>query len=662
MSTSLPAAPAAPTYTSSAKEGIYADIDTLPERRAIENAARMGLVYAGGKTYTQKEYDDRKTFEQQKLDAATANGDKDAMGQAQAALGDLNSKVSNFSGSGDIDYARQAAQVASEQNALTQQQQLDLRQRLGVANAEQTRKELEASDPTAFNTREDLTKKLQGDLNKPAQTIAPDAGLLSAAQKFGSLADKAPTNDGRLADLYNRAGQMNTSSGDMGQLGVMGGLENQLATSQGSRPVLDNLRNQASTDTKASDDLSQLQAKAATDQGSSPVLQRLGVQASRSQAPAQLGNIYDQATQLSQNASDPTTQMLNGGVQKALAEYNLGSKLDPDSERNLTNEARAGQVARGNYLGDAAAVAEATTLGQAGQAIKQQRLQNLLNVQNQAFGQNTQLRDTTNQLQQSRLGILSNLENQGFTQDQSLRGEQAGYATTATGERQALRGEQANYTTTANTARAANRSEQAGYQTTAEQEQMQRNSQLAAMASQIFGTGQSMRNEERGAQAQQLGLLGQLAGQNFSQNEQAYNTQLNAQGQAMNAAGSVAAENRAARNETLGRSQQNLANVSAMVLGQPITNQFGSLAGAQNGAVGYQTTNYQGGTGLNQNAGNQAAGFNQGLYGTQANMWNTSANIAQQDNANQMKAITGVAGLAAGGMTGGLSTALGSMV
>lgn len=242
------------------------------------------------------------------------------------------------------------------------------------------------------------------------------------------------------------------------------------------------------------------------------------------QARDRLGSIYDEATRLPTTVNDPSTAALNLGLQRAVEDYQRGGQLDPDVKRQLLDEVRAGQVARGNVLGDAAAVVESNELGSAMEQRAAQRLATLMGVQQQAFGQNA-----------------------------------------------ALRGEQNALTT------------------------------------------------------QRLGTLSQLQGQQFAQNQ-------------------------SQRNEAFGRQQQNLANVSAMVLGQPITNQFGSLGAAQQGAVAYSPVGFNGSPTLNANAGQNAANFAQNSYGTLANMWNTTANIAQQDNAGRMGLMSGIGGAALGAM------------
>lgn len=215
-------------------------------------------------------------------------------------------------------------------------------------------------------------------------------------------------------------------------------------------------------------------------------------------------------------ALDPSTAALNIGLQQAIEDYQRGGALDPATARAVTDNIRAGQVARGNYLGDAAAVKEAATMGQMAEQRRAQALQTLLGVQSQAFGQNQ-------------------AQNQ------------------------------------------------------------------AALA---------------GAQA-------------------------------------LSQEDRAARNESFGREQQNLANASAMVLGQPITNQFGALQGAQNGAVGFTPVTGSGLQGLNSGASASGANWAQQNYNNALSGWNTTANIAAQGS--PWMALGGEAtGAAAGAATAAL--------
>lgn len=339
----IPAAPAAPDYAAANREAILTDIETLPLRRGIEQASALGQKFS---------YVDPRTGQQQTID---------------------------FTGLGDSAGVRQMVELLGQSNADMQRQQLQLRRELGVANAEQTAREVAAADPQAYAIRNQLTGQIGDQLGQPGARVEGYGGL------------------------------------------------------------------------------------------------------------------YDLATRV--QTGDPSTAALNMGLQQALADYQRGGRLDADTERYISNNVRAGQAARGNYLGDAAAVQEAATMGQAAEARRAQALQQLLGVQAQAFGQ---------------------------------------------------------------------------------------------------------------GQAQNQLALG--------------------------AAQAAAGEQRAARQETFGRDQQRLANASSIVLGQPITNQFGALGSAQQGAVGFTPVANSGLTGLNPAAGQQGAAWAQQNYGNALNAWGTQANIAAQGN------------------------------
>lgn len=620
-SPTLPAAPSAPDYGAATREGVYADIDTLDTRRAIENAARLGKSVQIYNPVTG-------TFE-----------------------------TKDFTGLGDAEYARQAADLATQQNETVQRQQLALRQQLGVANVQQTREELRAADPAAFDARMDLSSVLHNQMFEPNETITASDNVRAGATRLSDLANAAPTTDTRLGDIYKDAdSSLKSTASDLGQIDQLRALQAQTASDNTTRQTLGYLQGQASNDTSPAA-MAALQAQAATDPGARAQYQALLAQSAGSASRDRLGSIYDEATRLPSTVSDPTSATLNAGLQGALADYQLGGKLDDTTRRDLLNEVRAGQVARGNYLGDAAAVVEATELGNAAEQRKAQRLQTVLAAQSQAFGQNSALRDQEAALRNTRLGALTNLQGQDFGQEAALRGEQAQLAGLSAQEQQALRAEQAGYAGAGADRTAALRNEQAGYATGAQGLTNAQTMQLAQLAQQIYGTGASVRGEQLASNNARLGTLASLAGQDQAAQQQAYAGQLNGAGQAFAADNALAGEERAARAETLGRSQQKLANVSAMVLGQPITNQFGSLAGAQQGAVGFTPIAYQGGTGLNQNAGQSAAGFAQGNYGTASNNWGTSAGIAAQGSP-----WMALAGQLAGGAAGGAGAALGAMM
>lgn len=477
MSTTLPAAPAAPDYGAANREGIQTDISTLPLRNQINQAAQLGqrLVY------------------------------KDPVSGED--------KVADFTGMGNAAAAQQAATIMADTNASLQRQQLGLRQELGTANARQTAAELRAADPAAYAARQALTGKINDDLGGKADYAGYVRTNADLADAFARERDEA-------------GGKLTIDEWGKRHFDTYGQTEGRTLTRTG--PAGD----EVGLDTSAA----QLNDRVRAAGASAP------------DGAGRMAELYAKAQALDTSANDASTAALGQAFDQAQKEFALGSKLDPDSERELMNQTRAGQAARGNYLGDAAAVAEATTLGRAGQAMKQQRLSNLLGIQEKVFGQ----------------------------------------------------------------------------------------------------TG-ALRNESRTAQQQQLAALGQLAGQDFAQGTTTYGNKMNNLQLENQLNAQQVAENRATRNENYGRNQQKLANASAMVLGMPVTNQFGSLGAAQNGAVaGAQQINYQQAGQVNQNAGQQAAGFAQQSFGTNANMWNTAANIAQQDNAGRLSLASGVGGAALG--------------
>jgi hypothetical protein len=454
-SPSIPAQPAPPDYAGANREAILTNIENLPIQRQIDAAARLGQ----SATYT-----DPRTGQQKTVD---------------------------FSGMGDQAYAQQMAQLAGQTNQQVQRDQLALRQELGVQNAQQTAREIQAADPAAYQTRQDITKRVGAELNMGPATIGGSQDVARAAGAITERAQVAPEADGRVNSLVRAAGQRDP----------------------------------------------------------------------------RLGDIYDQATRLPGEARDSSTSALNAGLQKAMADFQLGGKLNDYERRDVADTVRAGQVARGNYLGDAAAVAETMEMGKASDARAAQRLSNLLDIQGRAFGQNTQLRGETNQNALNRLDRMAGLQSQDFGQRSSQIGQMAG-----------------------------------------------------------------------------------LIGQDFSQRQGAYQTGLNAAQAALGAGIAKAGDERAGRQEGFGYDQQRLSNANSVALGAPITNQFGSLGGAQQGAVGFNPVNFQGGKVTDANAGAQGANFAQGNFGTQAGMWGQQAQIASQGNP-WMSLLGNVAGGAAGAAT-----------
>jgi hypothetical protein len=94
-------------------------------------------------------------------------------------------------------------------------------------------------------------------------------------------------------------------------------------------------------------------------------------------------------------------------------QYALGSQLDPITAMQVEQQARKGQADRGNLYGSGQAAVEAMQIGQAGQALQQQRLSNLqsaLGGQQSYLGAGLGLGDTAMQLYQQGLQNKANAQ------------------------------------------------------------------------------------------------------------------------------------------------------------------------------------------------------------------------------------------------------------
>lgn len=155
-----PDPPPPPDYAAANREGILADIETLPLRRAVDLAVEMGtkgkFTLPGGK---EVEYD--------------------------------------FEGMGDIDRTRNRLKFADE----FAQSALESAEKYGVRFVEQRRKELEAADPLMTQARQqmfDLVSQGSGNLlrNAVSQSIQSTRGAQAAR---GNAFGNAPAVEEALA-------------------------------------------------------------------------------------------------------------------------------------------------------------------------------------------------------------------------------------------------------------------------------------------------------------------------------------------------------------------------------------------------------------------------------------------------------------------------------
>lgn len=124
---SSPKTPPPPDYAAANREGIEADIETLPVRKLIEAAARMGTKA----TYT------------------------DADG---------NEKTVDFTGFGDIDQTRQQLEFMTESADTIAEAQISTQEKFGERFVAQRMKELEQSDPLGTKVRKMLGEEAIKDL------------------------------------------------------------------------------------------------------------------------------------------------------------------------------------------------------------------------------------------------------------------------------------------------------------------------------------------------------------------------------------------------------------------------------------------------------------------------------------------------------------------
>lgn len=119
-----PPPPPPPNYAAANREAIQADMDTLPDRKRIEQAAKLG----------------------QKVKLS-------------------NGQEIDFSGLGDSQLASEQARVNAQTADLTAQSVLDIQRKYGSLFNQEALKRLQEADPQGYAARQGLAKTLQDDLN-----------------------------------------------------------------------------------------------------------------------------------------------------------------------------------------------------------------------------------------------------------------------------------------------------------------------------------------------------------------------------------------------------------------------------------------------------------------------------------------------------------------
>ncbi len=152
MNSIKPEAPPAPDYAAATREGIMADIETLPLRRLIETASKAGAKV---------EYTDPRTGE---------------------------TKTADFAGLGDADLSRIALDFAVESSDKLAAAQLAQSEKYGVATVEQRRKELAASDPEGWAMREEMGATILDQLKQGSALDDTTKAQVTEAERAGAAA------------------------------------------------------------------------------------------------------------------------------------------------------------------------------------------------------------------------------------------------------------------------------------------------------------------------------------------------------------------------------------------------------------------------------------------------------------------------------------------
>lgn len=380
MGKGSPAPPSTPDYAAANREGVYADIETLPLRRLIESAS------AGGKKVS---YQSAKQKAQYESDLATykagpptpeqfarkgSNGIKLAFGLGTPSGGGIDTDaynkalsdykklgvpdpndpkyntVADFTGLGDADKARLMAQMAFETADLSAQSQLDIGKKYGSQFQDLAIEALKRQDPEGYAGRQELAAGLRRDYAAPAEPTESPLAASLRSQAIG-LAQQTPGYETGDTDVLRQARES-----ALGRSLSEFALGSQLSGQQ------------------------QQQIEQAV----------RGAGAARGQT---LGNAQ--------------------AMREVLQKYNAGEQLGQQRLSNLMNVG-------------AQVFGQETALAGTKQQQAQQRLANLFSAQGTQFGQEQALRQETQQQQQRRLANL-----QAYTlgapissQFQSLQGAQ----------------------------------------------------------------------------------------------------------------------------------------------------------------------------------------------------------------------------------------------
>lgn len=168
-----PPPPPPPDYAAANRAGIMADIETLPVRRQIELAAKLGQ--RGSYTLDGKQYS------------------------------------YDFTSQGDAEFAKQQAVTARQTAMDGAQNLLDIQEKYGQRFLDTSREQLKASDPIGFALREDLGRRVSGQLG--AGGSVTDSERRGVSQNVRAVQTRLGNTNGVAAGVQEALSQTDYQRG-----------------------------------------------------------------------------------------------------------------------------------------------------------------------------------------------------------------------------------------------------------------------------------------------------------------------------------------------------------------------------------------------------------------------------------------------------------------
>ena len=584
MGKSTPPQPEPPDYAEANREAIYADIETLPTRRKLESAARLGQ---------RVEYADPETGE---------------------------TKVADFTGFGDMELTEQEMNAALDLIPTMSQAQLDNLTEFGPQFVKAQREQLRQMAPGEFDLREQFADRLRGG-ERTSEELAADAAGIPEYEEF---ARQAPTVPGYVEGqglvtptvpgyMEAQAGQAPTVPGYMeAQAGQAPVVPMYMEAQAGQAPVVPGYM-------EAPDDMPIVPGY--EEAGDTPDLGDVGLTADmRADVESAIADRLALGEGLSGEQIRSVEQDILRGAAKRGQTLSGGTAL-----REILGKFRAGEELGRQRRG------EATGWLASGQASAdvQNRLaqQNFANTM-QKIGQVNQARGATfageqqnvantmqrvQQINQARsaqfAGEQQNLANEMQRVQQINQARGAGFA-----------GEQQNLSNEMMRIQQINQARGAGF--TGEQQNLANEMMRIQQINQARGAGFAGGQQNLANEMQRIQLINQARGAGFAGQQQNFANEMQRVQQINQARGAAFAGGQQALGTQLGARQQDIGNIQSMLGLQPVAAQGGYMAGLQQGASPFTMPQIQQrGVGLNAQAGAQGAQFAGDVFGTQAGMW-----------------------------------------